>query len=190
MTTRKRFNKDDWLQLGLTQLARVGAAGLTVEALCKSAERTRGSFYHHFEDHDRFLETLLGAWKQRNTIDVADQILGHELRDRAQMLSDLANHLDQDLERAVRQFAQSNNIARQTVREVDRIRTDFVVELYVEEGLTPEEAREIAQLEYAAFVGSQIVWPEMTSEQRFKLDRRFATMVRKTFGLARAAENK
>ena len=188
MTTRKRFKRDDWLQLGLAQLAKDGAAGLTVEALCKSAGRTRGSFYHHFEDHDGFLEALLTAWKQQNTIDVADQILGHQLQDRAQMLSDLANHLDQDLERAVRQFAQSNTIARETVRDVDRIRTDFVIELYVEEGLTKEEARDIAQLEYAAFVGSQIVWPEMTSQQRFNLDRRFASMVRKTFGLARAAE--
>ncbi|MCV0426789.1 MAG: TetR/AcrR family transcriptional regulator [Roseibium sp.] len=183
MKTGTRFSKEDWLALGLKQLSREGSAGLTVEALCNLAGRTRGSFYHHFNDHDGFIDLLLQAWKQRNTIDVADEILSQAPDKRAQHLSDLANHLDQDLERAVRQFAQSNKTAQRIVREVDGIRTEFVVGLYVDAGLAEDEARDIAQLEYAAFVGSQIVWPDMTAEQRVRLDRRFAGMVRQAFGL-------
>lgn len=185
MRPRKRFAKKDWLNLALERLARDGGAALTVDAICEAAGRTRGSFYHHFEDHAAFLEALFFAWKQRNTLDVADAILRQPQDKRAQTLSDIANLLDQDLERAVRQFAQSNDIARSIVQEVDEIRTEFVVGLYRELGLEPELAREIAQLEYAAYVGSQIVWPDMTADDRIRLDKRFASMVSKAFGPVR-----
>ncbi|WP_420334505.1 TetR/AcrR family transcriptional regulator [Roseibium sp.] len=182
MESRKRFVKKDWLDLGLEQLARDGGAALTVDAMCAAASRTRGSFYHHFQDHGAFLEALFLAWKQRNTLDVADAIMRQPQDKRAQTLSDIANMLDQDLERAVRQFAQSNDIARKVVQEVDEVRTEFVVGLYRDAGLAPELAREIAQLEYAAYVGSQIVWPHMTADDRIRLDKRFASMVAKAFG--------
>ena len=185
MEPRKRFAKKDWLDLGLQRLARDGGAALTVDAMCDAANRTRGSFYHHFEDHGAFLEALFLAWKQRNTLDVADAILQQPQDKRAQTLSDIANMLDQDLERAVRQFAQANGIARAIVEEVDGIRTEFVVGLYRDAGLAPGLAREIAQLEYAAYVGSQIVWPNMTAEDRIRLDQRFASMVSKAFGPGR-----
>ena len=130
MEARKRFAKKDWRDLGLEHLARDGGAALTVDALCEAAARTRGSFYHHFQDHGVFLEALFLEWKQRNTLDVADAILQQPQGKRAQTLSDIANMLDQDLERAVRQFAQSNAIARTIVQDVDEIRTEFVVGLY------------------------------------------------------------
>lgn len=176
-----RFSKKDWLDLGLVRLADEGAAGLTVDALCSAAARTRGSFYHHFKDHNTFLKQLFLAWKQRNTLDVADAIMQQPEEKRAQTLSDIANMLDQDLERAVRKFAQSNTIARQIVQDVDEVRTEFVVGLYRNAGLEETLAREIAQLEYAAYVGSQIIWPGMTAQDRIRLDQRFASMVAKAF---------
>lgn len=177
MGPRKRFAKKDWLDLGLSCLAREGGAALTVEALCHAAGRTRGSFYHHFADHDTFLEELFSAWKQRNTLDVAEAIMRQPQTRRAKTLSDIANMLDQDLERAVRQFAQTNAIAGRIVRDVDRIRTEFVVGLYREAGLEESLARDVAKLEYAAYVGSQVVWPEMSAQERIRLDQRFASMV-------------
>jgi len=181
MSSRKRFAKKDWLDLALSCLAQEGGSGLTVEALCNAAARTRGSFYHHFADHDVFLKELFSEWKQRNTLDVADAIMQQPHDKRAKTLSDVANMLDQDLERAVRQFSQSNSIARRIVQDVDRIRTEFVVGLYRDAGLEDSLAREIAQLEYAAYVGSQIVWPDMNAQDRIRLDQRFASMVAKAF---------
>lgn len=181
MGPRKRFAKMDWLDLGLSRLAQEGGAGLTVEALCHAAARTRGSFYHHFTDHDGFLKALFSEWKQRNTLDVAEAIMRQPQDKRAQTLSDIANLLDQDLERSVRQFAQTNTIAGQIVRDVDKIRTEFLVGLYKEAGLEESLARDVAQLEYAAYVGSQVVWPDMNAQERIRLDQRFASMVAKAF---------
>jgi len=174
---KKRFGKTDWLDLGLAQLARAGPAGLTVEALCDHAGRTRGSFYHHFADHGAFVLALMLAWKQRHTLDVAVAAQAAEKDERAQTLSNLANKLDHGLERAVRQYAQANQIAQAVVREVDELRTGFVAMLYEQQGLDPELAHDIARIEYAAFVGCQIVWPDMPAQERMALDRRFAGLV-------------
>jgi AcrR family transcriptional regulator len=179
MTRRKRFEKEDWLTLGLTQLAAKGSAGLTVEALCKIAERTRGSFYHHFSDHGEFIEAMMSFWKKQNTLDVAEETLREEQQGRAQKLSDLANNLDLSLERSIRQFAQSNVTAGNILKEVDEIRTNFVAGLYEKDGLDPVQAREIAMIEYAAYVGAQIVWPDMPVKERVRLDRQFAVLVKK-----------
>jgi len=175
---KKRFGKTDWLDLGLAQLASKGPAGLTVEALCDRAGRTRGSFYHHFSDHAAFIEALMLVWKQRHTLDVADETMAEEPAARTQKLSSLAHELDHDLERAVRQFAQSNAAAQSAVRDVDELRTGFVENLYRSRGLDPALARDIARIEYAAYIGCQIVWPEMTAEERMALDRRFASLVK------------
>jgi|GEM_PF-6672693 len=125
----------------------------------------------------------MDTWKQRHTLDVADAALAETKRERAQKLSGLANHLDHGLERAIRQFAQGNETARDVVRDVDNLRTDFVARLYETQGLGRDDARDIARIEYAAFVGSQIVWPEMPAEERVALDRRFAALVVKAMGL-------
>jgi AcrR family transcriptional regulator len=180
---KKRFGKSDWLDLGLRQLADKGPAGLTVEALCETAKRTRGSFYHHFVDHGAFVEALMQSWKQRHTLDVADRTLAQEQAARAQTLSSLANCLDHGLERAVRQFAQTNPAVQEIVRDVDELRTGFVAGLYRQQGLDPALADEIARIEYAAFVGSQIVWPDMPAADRMALDRRFAGLVARATGI-------
>ncbi len=183
---KKRFGKNDWLDLGLGQLANQGPAGLTVEALCEAAGRTRGSFYHHFEDHGAFVAAMMQAWKQRHTLDVAGEAMARAPDIRAQALSDLANSLDHGLERAIRQFAQANPAAQAVLREVDELRTGFVAELYEQQGLEPALANDIARIEYAAFVGCQIVWPDMPADERMALDRRFAGLVARATGGAKA----
>ncbi|MCK7612370.1 TetR/AcrR family transcriptional regulator [Roseibium sediminicola] len=165
-------------------MTRQGPAGLTVEALCEAGERTRGSFYHHFADHDAFVADLMQAWKQRHTLDIAEKALAETGEQRAQTLSRLANSADHALERAVRQYAQANPVARAIVREVDDLRTGFVAGLYRDQGLDPDLAEDIARIEYAAFVGCQIVWPDMPAEERMALDRRFAGLVARALGTA------
>lgn len=181
MSQKKRFGKGDWIGLGFRQLVKEGINGLTLDALCRTAERTKGSFYHHFQDHPAFLNDLVEAWKQQNTLDVAAETLEDDPKTQAQTLATLATQLDHDLERAMRQFAQVNETASLVVRQVDRIRTRFVFDLYRAQGLDEESANDVSKIEYAAFVGAQVIWPEMEPEERLSLDRQFAKMVQKSF---------
>lgn len=177
MTDTRRFGKPDWLSLGFDQLKKHGLSGLTIEALCKAAGRTRGSFYHHFKDHDQFIGELMSGWQQKNTIDVALDTLNEPPSARRRKLSERANHLDHDLDRAVRQIAPSHPSASAAVREVDRHRTNFVTSLHRESGVDADLAIDIARLEYALFVGVQTVWPDMSATERMRLDKRFAWLL-------------
>lgn len=173
----KRFGKADWLTLGLKQLAASGSRGLGLEALCEASGKTRGSFYHHFPDHSAFILDLMEEWKRKNTLEVADSALKEPPEDQGEQLTVLATALDQDLERAVRQFAQSNETARQVLREVDELRTRFIAQIYKSQGYDPASAVDIARIEYAAFVGTQLVWPDLSQQEILRLVRRFNKMV-------------
>ena len=155
-----RFRREDWLELGLAQLVAHGRAGLTLERMCEAAGRTRGSFYHHFADHEAFVVALLGRWRERQTeaVVAAVESAGGE---RVGSLHEVASALDHALDVAVRRYAAAEPLARDAVAAVDEERLRYVTRLYVEDhGRTPESARRIAEIEYALFVGMQVLWPE------------------------------
>ena len=160
-----RFRREDWLELGLRQLVEHGRAGLTLERMCEAAGRTRGSFYHHFPDHAAFVAALLDGWRERQTeaVIAAVERAGTE---RLGSLHELASALDHALDTAVRRYAAAEPLARDAVAAVDARRIDFLAELYAaEHELPPARARRVAELEYALFVGMQVLWPERDPEE-------------------------
>lgn len=174
----KRFGRTDWLDLGLDQLARHGAAGLTVDALCQAAERTRGSLYHHFKDHAAFIDAMMRHWQKRYTEDIAEHSAAQPRGEQREALSALAVTVDPALETAIRQFAPTHPGASAIVAEVDRIRLGVVTALYRSAGLEEALATQIGMIEYAAYIGALTVWPQMSPEDRKTLDDRFNTVLR------------
>lgn len=57
-----RLGPDAYFAAAFGLVADRGHEGLTVAALCNRLGTTRGSFYHHFEDLDRFVEALATRW--------------------------------------------------------------------------------------------------------------------------------
>lgn len=157
-----RFTRDDWLVLGLAQLSAHGPDGLRIEPLCAAARRTRGSFYHHFDDHDAFIAALLDHWREWNTDGVIEMVeLEAEISGKRGRLNALAAGLDQRMEVAIRRFAATNNHAATAVAEVDETRIAFLARLNEEElGFDVAEARKMAEIEYAAFIGFQHLFPD------------------------------
>lgn len=157
-----RFSRDDWLVLGLAQLSAHGPDGLRIEPLCAAAARTRGSFYHHFDDHDDFIAALLDHWRDWNTDGVIEMVeLEAEISGKRGRLNALAAGLDQQMEVAIRRFAAANPQATQAVAEVDATRIDYLARLNEEDlGVTASRARTLAEIEYAAFIGFQHLFPD------------------------------
>ena len=174
-----RFHISDWLELGLRQLREEGAAGLTIERLCEVAKRTRGSFYHHFEDRDSFIRDLMKLWQKKQTDDVIRQVEAvDDARHRPQALSVMAADLDHRLENAVRRLGHTHAIAANYVKQVDDMRVAYLVKLYTEvAGVTESQALDLARLEYAAFVGAQVVWPTASREELSQMDAAFQRLV-------------
>ena len=60
-------SRRDWIEEGFRILASEGDAGLTVDALCERLDRSKGSFYHHFEGRPGYVEDVLAAWERQAT---------------------------------------------------------------------------------------------------------------------------
>jgi AcrR family transcriptional regulator len=151
-----RYKKDDWLELGARLLGEEGPGALTVERLTAAARRTRGSFYHHFEDRDAFLRALMARWREA-VIDIAGK--QYEQAQSAAELRKLMREppfeLDYHFERAVRRFAASEPIVREVLDEVDRKRIEGlacgIAYLYPDE----PDPQGYALVQYAVVVGAQ-----------------------------------
>ena len=163
-----RLTFQAWLQLGLEALAEDGPEALTVEALCARAKRTRGSFYHHFPSIEYFIEHMLEAWRKTHTEDLIKATAQREnLADRIGHLNELAIGLDPGIEQGVRRLA------------VDDIRVAYLAELYARSArFSAQDALTMAKVEYAAFVGMQVIYPGESPAKRLALHDEFVRLTR------------
>lgn len=146
-----RVSKQDWLLAALDIIEQYGRSALTIERLCKKMKKTKGGFYHHFEDAFALQEAILEEWEQRQTsafIEAADQT-----EDRNAALNELAMSSNWNQERAIRAWAFENDDVRIRVESVDRRRIAYLGSLFEEHGCTNTE--DLALIEYAAFIGAQ-----------------------------------
>lgn len=151
-----RFRKEDWLALGAKLLAEEGSAALTIDRLTAEARRTRGSFYHHFEDRDAFLRALMARWR-KEVIDEAGKRYerAQSANDLRRLMRELPFEVDHRFERALRRFAASEPIVREAVADVDSRRieglTCVLAHIYPE----LKDPQSAAYVQYAAVVGLQ-----------------------------------
>ncbi|MEM7644654.1 MAG: TetR family transcriptional regulator [Pseudomonadota bacterium] len=156
-----RMRRADWLDLGLRMLTEAGVEALTVEALCQAAGRTRGSFYHHFEDHDAFLRALAETWRDRQTDAVIAQVEAGPGGARGDRLQKVAAAIDHRLDIAMRRAAGRHPAFAAMVAAVDSRRIDYIARvLQADRSLDAADATRLAELDYALFVGSQVLWPD------------------------------
>ena len=174
-----RLKREDWLRIGLTQLAGKGAHGLSLEAMCAAADKTRGSFYHHFTDHDAFIEALMDHWLSENTIKVINRLGTSEpISHRREALNRIVAAFDHNIEVAVRRFAAANDTAQGVVHRADQARLDYL-ELLLSSGSAEPAAnlRMLVEIEYAMFVGYQTLFPNEAPEKYEAVGRMMDAMI-------------
>ena len=148
-----RLTRDDWTGLALAVLADEGPSGLTVARVCARAGRTRGSLYHHFENHDALLVGVLERWRREFTESPA---AAHPPVEGASAgLHEVAMGLDFGLEQNVRRLVARRDDLRALVEAVDEQRIAHLARIDEERGASAEDARMRAEIEYAAFLGIQ-----------------------------------
>lgn len=175
---RPRFSQGDWLELGLAALAEAGPAGVTLEALCARAGKTRGSFYAHFAGIEAFLAALAERWREFFTEAL---IVAAERQPRPAVkldhLNRLAVRLDPRIEQGMRRLSALDEGVAAVCRAVDARRIGYLADLYRASGrYSDEEAQALARVEYAAFVGFQQIMPEAGSEALLATYRSFLTL--------------
>lgn len=167
MTKPVRLTREDWLETGLQLLRESGEQALTLERLCKVANRTKGSFYHHFKNHAEFINALLEYWHSKYTeqIIIAVEQLTDPIAQRRE-LDRLAANVDDRLERIIRNWSGVDERVRQTIRQVDERRIKYLTDLIGKlDDLDRQTANELAIIEYAAFLGLQYLFPDNETKQ-------------------------
>lgn len=158
-----RLDRTGWLDLGLDSLGNQGPQSLSIHRLCKTAGKTTGSFYHHFSDHDAFLSALMEHWAARNTDALIERTSDKgEVVDRLLALNAEATALSARQETGIRRLVSRYPGLQGYLTDIDNKRIDYLHELLTEAlpALTPAEARSFAEIEYASFVGAQMLWPD------------------------------
>ena len=175
---RGRIGHTEWLDQGLSVLSRQGDAGLTLERLCRLLGKTKGSFYHHFEDIHAYHQALLEHWRARHTrsLIAATAPLPTAAARRA-ALDRLALSLDPRIEMAIRAWAQTDRRTAGVVAAVDRERIDYLSELHRQHGFAPTAAEELAIIEYTTFVGWLAAFGQAPSPLRARVLQRWSSLL-------------
>lgn len=170
---KPRFGAGDWIALGMRLLGQEGPDGLTIERLTQMAKKTRGSFYHHFPDHQAFLAALGAQWLKREIDDKIAEIdrlaVGGRRRE---TLAWHAASIDHAFERELRRLAAKEPVVAAIVARSDEKRIAYLVRLFRSElGLPADEALARARIQHSYFVGAQMVFPDADARFRLKLQK-------------------
>lgn len=170
---KARFGREDWIELGLSLLARHGPEALTIERLTDAAKKTRGSFYHHFEDHQTYLRALGEHWLATEIIGKIAEIDKLAIGgDRREALARHAASIDHALERQLRRLGASEPAIAAIVAQSDEKRIAYLVRLFRSElGLDAAEALNRARIQHCYFVGAQMVLPQADARLQLKLQK-------------------
>lgn len=168
-----RMGRDDWLALGLRALAEGGEPAIRLEAITARAGKTRGSFYHHFSGTDAFVADMIDLWRRRDTEALIEA--AESSADPAAALNALAATLDLREERAIRRLAEGDPARARLVAEVDAARIAYLRRLKPDP--LSDAAADYALVEYAAFLGLQILAENAAPERLERLGALIADMI-------------
>ena len=166
-----QLKRQDWLDEGYLILKDLGAAGLTIEALTKRLNKTKGSFYHHFKSRDTFLLSLLTHWEESQTLEVIASSSKEKdfeaMNDKLLALS--AQSSSAEVEGAIRAWALRDEMARAFQKRVDENRVAFLCRMFSQLTDNSDEVTKISLIRYCFYIGSQQIIPTLDQQTYAKL---------------------
>jgi AcrR family transcriptional regulator len=155
-TTSSRLSVDDWIRAGFAILAEEGIKALKIERLCRRLGVTKGSFYWHFTDIAAYRSALVQAWGELRDDDRRHfgELASLPPRERlSQMMTSLVNPRHWALERAMREWARTDDAAAASVRTADERLLNAVRQAFLDVGFHADDAQLRANTTFAAGIG-------------------------------------
>jgi AcrR family transcriptional regulator len=151
-----RLSVDDWVQAGYSILAEEGIKALKIDRLCSRLGVTKGSFYWHFTDIKAYRAALVEAWgasrdEDRRHFRSASSTPPRERL--LQMMTSLVSARHWRLERAMREWARTDDVVAASVRAADQRVVTAVRQAFLDYGFAPEDAELRANATFAAGIG-------------------------------------
>ena len=151
-----RLSIDDWTERALALLMDEGVGAIKINRLCADLGVTKGSFYWHFADLEALMAAITERWTRetREALSALEEL--HHLppleRIRA-MAMRLVDQRSYSVERALREWAHTEQRVAAVIREADQFVFELVQAALVELGLSPSGARLRAGLLVYAGIG-------------------------------------
>ena len=153
----KKVSKADWVAHGFFVLKTKGHGALKADSMVRAMGVSRGSFYWHFKSVEAFEDAVLTAWRENITEAQIAEL--EDLQAAGQPLVELIRRvldIPQELEAAVRAWAQNDARAAEAVAAVDALRIGFMAKVIAAAGVPADEARHRAVFLAWAYVGRAI----------------------------------
>ncbi len=171
----KKVDKTNWFTEGFEILEKDGFAKITIEHLCSRLEISKGSFYYHFKNMDGYIEALMGYWLEENTLSIIRKVNeSKKIKSKKNALDQLALERSLRLEQSIRAWGYSNDAVMKRVREADKIRLEYLIELEIQDGKKRPVAKDVAMLTYATLIGLQQLFPDLPKKEQIRLQQFYA----------------
>ncbi|MCA9671122.1 MAG: hypothetical protein KC503_36240 [Myxococcales bacterium] len=158
---------DHWLDAGFSLLARNGPMAFSEASLCAYLRKEPSALLLHFESWDAYVEALVERWRVLHVRRVFEEIATKGDQTVKLQASVLAANLD--LERAMRAWAVSDERVSAALHVVDLKRMQYLERLARRQIKDRAFARQVARLEYAAFIGAVSLFRDLPRQRRTEL---------------------
>lgn len=156
-----RLSREDWILAGFQALSRSGVAALKVEALARTLDTTKGSFYWHFKDAAAFENAMLDYWKSRATEEVMATAARESasprenLRALARIITELRDEAKGGFhsESAINRWAAADSRVARVRLDIDQVRLDYLERQFTHAGFSDARAKLLGQIFYATVIG-------------------------------------
>ena len=174
-----RLSKEQWLERAMALLQEKGPPAMTLDSLTGNLGVTTGSFYHHFRNHDMFLEQLTDKFIEDYTIRVKDHLVELDLPPRDMLVEAMRYIVELNLggmDIPFRGLALTYPRIAEKIRSMDEFRSEVVSRLYQAIGYSGDELRirvhafvVINSVEHGVFTGLAPEERMVLFEERIKL---------------------
>lgn len=165
-----RQSRNSWLQAALKVLAKGGIDQVRVESLARNLGVTKGSFYWHFKDREQFLDELLNFWADQSTQTVIanpDYPTDSIARVRA-VAEDIVRRDLGGMDPHIRSWTQYDKQRAKVVARIDKIRFEFLRDLFMAAGFSASGADIRAQSLYRYALGEQFILVSESMSRRLQ----------------------
>ena len=163
-----RQSKKSWLDAALKALASGGVDKVRVESLAKNLGVTKGSFYWHFKDREQFLDELLSFWAEQSTQTViTNPNYPTDSKERVRAVAeDIVRRDLGKMDPHIRSWTQYDKRRGKVVAKIDKMRFEFLRDLFLAAGFSITGASLRAQSLYRYVLGEQFISVRESMGQR------------------------
>jgi AcrR family transcriptional regulator len=156
----RRLNREAWLRGALEYLRRTGGSELIIGELAEFLAVTKGSFYHHFEGREDFIDAVLEYWHQtynlavRKAVEATDGGPRDRLRTIMQTVYE-GEFTTYDL--PMRAWAMDNQRVRRKMRQTDKWRSELCRREFAALGFRGDELEVRARM-FVTYVSLEVAF--------------------------------